>query len=83
MRQEMRTTERTDHESRGFLRSRAGLVLLVFIAIAAFFMWTEHRAHLLGALPWLLVAACPLLHLFMHRGGHGGHHGREQDGQAR
>jgi hypothetical protein len=29
------------------------------------------------------VAACPLLHLFMHRSWHGGHRGREQDGQAR
>ena len=83
MRQEMRTTERTDVESRGFLRSRTGLALLAFIAIAAFFLWTEHRAHVLGVLPWLLVAACPLLHLFMHRGGHEGHHGPEQGGEGR
>jgi hypothetical protein len=27
----------------------------------------------LGALPWLLVLACPLMHLFMHHGDHGGH----------
>jgi hypothetical protein len=26
-------------------RSRGGLVLLVFLAIAAFFLVTEHRAH--------------------------------------
>jgi 4-hydroxybenzoate polyprenyltransferase len=25
-------------------------------------------------LPWLLVLACPLMMLFMHRGGHGQHH---------
>jgi hypothetical protein len=56
----------------------------VFLAIAAFFLWVEHRAHLLGALPWLLLAACPLLHLFMHRGGHGGHHhGPGQGGEDR
>ena len=24
-------------------------------------------------LPWLLVLACPLMMLFMHRGGHGQH----------
>ena len=57
---------------------RAGLVLLAFLAIAAFFLLTEHRAHLLGLLPWLLLLACPLLHLFMH-GGHGGH-GEDGDG---
>jgi len=45
-----------------------------FLAIAVFFLWTEHRAHLLGALPFLLLLACPLLHLF-HHGGHGGHGG--------
>ena len=58
--------------------SRVGLVLLAFLAIAAFFLLTEHRAHLLGLLPWLLLLACPLLHLFMHRG-HGGH-GEDGDG---
>ena len=68
---------------RSFLTTPAGIALCVFLAIAAFFLWAEHRAHLLGALPWVLLAACPLLHLFMHRGGHGGHHGPKQDGDAR
>jgi hypothetical protein len=68
-------------EAKPFLRSPAGIALLAFLAIAAFFLWTEHRAHVLGALPWLLLAACPLLHLFMHggHGGHGGHQGRGND----
>lgn len=52
-----------------FWRSRIGLALLGFLAIAGFFLFTEHRAHVLGALPFVLVALCPLLHLF----GHGGH----------
>ena len=51
---------------------RVGLV--VFLTIALFFLWEEHRAHLLGALPWLLLLlACPLMHMLMHRR-HGGHH---------
>ena len=47
-----------------------------FLIVAAFFLWTEHRAHLLGVLPYLLLVACPAMHLFMHRGhrNHGGHH---------
>jgi hypothetical protein len=45
----------------------------VFLAIALFFLFTEHRAHLYGALPYLFVLACPLMHLFHHHG-HGGHH---------
>ena len=49
----------------------------VFLAVAAFFLWEEHRAHLLGALPYVLLLLCPIVHLFMHRGHgeHGGHHG--------
>lgn len=47
------------------------LVFCAFLLIAAFFILTEHRAHLFGWLPLLLLAACPLLHLFHHRG-HGG-----------
>ncbi|MEP9321752.1 DUF2933 domain-containing protein [Paraburkholderia phymatum] len=48
------------------------IVLLAFIAIGGFYLVTEHRAHLLGWLPFLLLLACPLMHLFMHHGGHGG-----------
>lgn len=48
---------------------RGKWALFGFLAIAAFFLWTEHRAHLYGALPYLLVLACPLMHLFHH-----GHH---------
>lgn len=44
-------------------------ILYGFLAIAAFYLWTEHRAHLLGYLPYLLFLACPLMHLF-----HGQHH---------
>lgn len=46
-------------------------VFFGFLLVAGFFFFTEHRAHLLGALPFLLLALCPLMHLF-HRG-HGGH----------
>jgi len=55
-----------------FLRSRVGLVLLCFLAIAAFFLIVEHTAHFFGVLPFALLLLCPLLHLFMHHG-HGGH----------
>ena len=64
-----------EHDSTptGFWRSRYAIGLLVFGAIAAYFLLTEHRAHFFGALPFLLLA-CPLMHVFMHRG-HGGHGG--------
>jgi hypothetical protein len=51
--------------------------LIAFLAVAGFFLWTEHRAHVLGVLPYLLALACPLMHLFHH--GHGHHHGGRRD----
>jgi hypothetical protein len=41
-----------------------------FLAIASFFLVTEHTAHLYGALPFLLLLACPLMHFFHHGHGH-------------
>jgi len=62
-------------ETKGWFRSRSRLVLLAFLAVAAFFLITEHTAHVLGILPWLLVLACPLIHLFHGGHGHGGRGG--------
>lgn len=44
-----------------------GLALLAFLAIAAFFLITEHRAHLYGILPYVLLAAAAGLFLLMRR----------------
>ena len=58
-----------------FLTSPSGLVLIGFLAIAGVYLWMEHRAHLLGALVFLPLLLCPLMHLFMHhgRGDHSDH----------
>lgn len=60
--------------------SRTWWAFAGFLAIAAFFLFTEHRAHLFGFLPFLFLLACPFLHMFAH-GGHGGHGGHSSDGQ--
>ena len=49
-----------------------------FLAIAAFFVVTEHRAHAIQFLPYLLLLACPLMHLFHGHGGHGSHKHEEE-----
>ena len=61
-------------------RTPFGIVLCGFLAVAGFFLITEHTAHVLGALPWLLLAACPLMHLFMHHGH--GRHGSKDHGDS-
>lgn len=56
------------------------LAFCMFLAIAVFFLWEEHRAHILGLLPYAVLLLCPLIHIFMHRG-HNGHdhdHGGRQ-----
>jgi len=69
----------TEHDAHSTPRGY-NWILIVFLAMAAFFLLAEHRAHLFGALPFLLLLACPLMHLFMHRG-HGAHvgHGEHSD----
>lgn len=52
--------------------------------VVAFFLLREHWAHALGLAPYLLLLACPLLHLFHGHGGHGRHagHGGHADADS-
>ncbi len=53
----------------GWLQSRKTTwILLGFLAVGAFFLLTEHTAHLLGILPFLIFLMCPLMMLLMHGG---------------
>jgi len=64
-------------EQRSWWRSRSGLVFLGFAAIAGFFLWEEHKAHILGVLPYALLLLCPLMHLF--HSGHGNNGGGDDE----
>lgn len=55
--------------------TRGTLVACVVLVTVSILLVTGHEAHLLGALPYLLLLACPLMHLFMH----GGHHRQHND----
>jgi len=69
-----------EHQTQPWWRSPTGIVCLGFLAVGAFFLLTEHTAHVFGVLPYLLILACPLMHLFMHHGHGGGHnHSGDQD----
>lgn len=68
---------------RRLLRRPAGLALCAALAIGGVILLLEHRVHVLVAAPFLLpLAACLVMHLFMHRG-HGGHHKDKGDGDDR
>lgn len=61
-----------DHKGDGKPGTGGKYVWIGFALIAGYFLITEHQAHVFGALPYLLLLACPLLHLFHGHGGHGG-----------
>ena len=78
----------TEAEPRPSGRAESNLrvrrVFPVFVVLAAVLLIAEHRLHVLGYLPWLILLACPLMHVFMHRGhGHKGNQGPVQDQGAR
>ena len=62
--------------------SKGRWVFYGFLAVAGFLLFTEHRAHLLGILPYLILLAYPLMHLFRHHG-HGGHDHRHATKQGK
>jgi hypothetical protein len=42
-------------------------------AVGAYFLLTRHFDHVLQAVPYLLLLACPLMHVFGHQHGKNGH----------
>ena len=66
-----------DQHAQPSQNKRNNLVMWVFLGFIAYFLITEHWAHIIPYLPWLILLACPLLHVFMH-GGHG--HGSNEEG---
>jgi len=72
--------DHTDNHGAKTARTISRYVFFGFVAVAAYFLIMEHRAHVIPFLPFLLLAACPLMHLFHHRG-HS--HGAEKDPERR
>lgn len=72
-------SRRNPPPSGSFLRSRTGVVLIAFLAVAGLLLAYEHRVHILTGDAFLiaLLFICVGMHFFMHRGhgGHGSHHG--------
>lgn len=65
--------ENCTHEHKGFLGlilSWKGVVLVLVLAGVSYYLLTEHRAHLAVALPYLILLACPLMHIFGHGHAH-------------
>lgn len=56
-----------------WLFSRTTMLVLAAVGLVGLLVWLGHGGHILGAVPFLLLLSCPLMHLFIHRGHrHGG-----------
>ena len=73
-----------DNHSSSSWSTYSRTVFIAFTVIALGLIAYEHRMHVLGVLPWLLILACPLMHLFMHHGhgGHSSHSGHDHAGHG-
>ena len=70
------------HARPSFWKTPFGIVATLFAVAASIYLYLVHKNHVLALLPYAFLAACPLLHMFMHHGhGHGGEsHGGSRDG---
>jgi hypothetical protein len=48
--------------------------------LGGFYLLQEHWNHVAGSWAYLLLLACPLMHLFHGHGGHAGHGGHDAEG---
>jgi hypothetical protein len=65
---------------KSLLSGKTPFLLLCAAATAFVLYW--HWRHALDALPFLIVLACPLAHIFMHHGHDRGAHGGKDAGDA-
>lgn len=49
------------------------IALLMVALVGGFYLLREHWNHVAGNWVYLLLLACPLMHLFHGHGGHAGH----------
>jgi len=76
-------SETHPHHEQGEAGGPRKWVFWVFMLIAGFFLVVEHRAHVVQYLPYLLLLACPLLHLLHGHGSHRRDAGGERNGGKR
>ncbi len=69
----------THHDRLAGTRAPSGLsrplktALLMVALVGGFYLLREHWDHVAGNWVYLLLLACPLMHMFHGHGGHGGH----------
>ena len=70
------------NQKSSFWMTPKGLAALGLIVAASYFLLMEHRQHVWQYLPFLILLACPLMHIFMHGGHNNGDHGSKKEGES-
>ncbi len=65
-----------------FFHTKSGLVVCLLLAALGGYLLLTHTGHVLSALPYLLLLACPLMHFVGHGHGHG-HQGEADQRNSR
>jgi hypothetical protein len=66
------TMKHRERQRPSFWKTPLGIGAAVVAVAASVYLYLDHKARVSAVLPLLLLAACPLMHVFMHRGhGHG------------
>ena len=56
------------HTRPSFWKTPFGIVATLSALVASGYLYLVHKDHVLALLPYAFLAACPLMHIFMHRG---------------
>ena len=62
----------TESNKAGLFSKRTWIIIFIIGLIGLGSLFKNHTTHILSVFPYLILLACPLMHIFMH-GGHGGH----------
>lgn len=58
-----------------------GVAFVLVLAAVSYYLLTVHREHLALALPYIILLACPLMHIFGHGHGNHGHQNHKKDSE--
>jgi hypothetical protein len=64
-----------------FWKTPFGICATIAAFALSFYLWVAHKDHVLAVLPFAFLAACPLMHVFMHRGHRHGAHSHAANGR--
>ena len=69
--------ERTNESVRNTFSRKTWWIIFAIGLVGLVFLLRDHTSHIFSILPFLILLACPMMHLFMHKG-HGSESGRDR-----